>query len=130
MEQKKMLKHHWAMLGCLRDAGVTLAEVIGQYHTRRVVPLWRRPLSLCEMTTVRAPWEGTVTTSSLPSSLEVQRRVGQAIGRSSYSWPLSRLLPMLPNAGREKFVSRSSSRRVVFAFFVMVSIFSEFVFPG
>jgi hypothetical protein len=87
MEQKKMLKHHWAMLGRLRDAGVTLAEVIGHNHTRRVVPLRRRPLSLCEMTTVTAPWEGTVTTSSLPSSLEVQRRVGQAIKRSSYLWP-------------------------------------------
>jgi hypothetical protein len=28
-EQEKMLKHHWVVLGRLRDAGVTLAEVIG-----------------------------------------------------------------------------------------------------
>jgi hypothetical protein len=32
-EQEKMLKLHWAMLGRLQNAGVTLAEVIGQYHT-------------------------------------------------------------------------------------------------
>jgi hypothetical protein len=31
-EQEKILKHHWAMLGRLRGAGVTLTEVIGQYH--------------------------------------------------------------------------------------------------
>jgi hypothetical protein len=70
-----------------------------------------------------------VTALSLPSSLEVQRRVGQAVGRSSYSWPPSRLLPMLPNVGTEKFVSSSSSRCILFALVVM-SIFSEFVFPG
>jgi hypothetical protein len=28
-EQEKMLKLHWAMLGCLWNAGITLAEVIG-----------------------------------------------------------------------------------------------------
>jgi hypothetical protein len=97
-EQEKMLKFHWAVLGCLRNAGVTLAEVIGQYHARGVVTLRRRPLRLCDMTADRAPWVGTVTTPSPPSPLEVQRRVTQAIGRSSYSWPPSRLLPMLPNA--------------------------------
>jgi hypothetical protein len=31
-EQEKMLKLHWAVLGRLRNAGITLAEVIGQYH--------------------------------------------------------------------------------------------------
>jgi hypothetical protein len=46
-----------------------------------------------------------VTASSLPLSLEVQRRVVQAIGRSTYSWPPSRLLPMLPNTRTEKVVS-------------------------
>jgi hypothetical protein len=96
-----MLKHNWAVLGPLRDVEVTLAEVIGQYHARGVVPLRRRPLRLCEMTADKAPWEGTMTVSSLSSSLEVQRHVGQAIGRSSYSWPPSRLLPMVPNAGTE-----------------------------
>jgi hypothetical protein len=111
-----MLKLYWAVLGRLRDVGVPLAEVIGQYHARGVVPLRRRPLHLCEMMTDRPLWEGTVTAPSLPSSLEVQRRVAQAIGRSTYSCPPSRLLPMLPNAGIEKFVSCSSSRRVVFAF--------------
>jgi hypothetical protein len=86
------------VLGRLR-AGVTLAEVIGQYHARGVVPLRKRPLRLCEMTADRAPWAGTVTAPSLPSPLEVQRRVAQAIGRSTYSWSPSRMLPMLPNAG-------------------------------
>jgi hypothetical protein len=54
-EQEKILKNHWAVLGRLRGAGVTLAEVIGQYHARGVVPLWRRPLRLCERTVDRAP---------------------------------------------------------------------------
>jgi hypothetical protein len=33
----------------------------------------------------RAPWEGTVTTPLLPSPLEVQRRLAQVIGGSTYS---------------------------------------------
>jgi hypothetical protein len=70
-----------------------------------------------------------VTALSLMSSLEVQRRVAQAIGRSTYLWPPSRLLPMLPNAGTEKVVSSSSSRCILFALVVM-SIFSEFVSPA
>jgi hypothetical protein len=80
------------------------------------------------MTAVRALWEGTVIAPSLPSSLEVQRRVAQAIGRSTYSWPSSRLLLMLPNVGTKKVVSCSSSWCTLFAF-VMTSIFSELVFP-
>jgi hypothetical protein len=48
-EQEKMLKLHWAMLGRLRNAGVTLAEVVGQYHARGVMPLRRRPLRLYDM---------------------------------------------------------------------------------
>jgi hypothetical protein len=40
-----------------------------------------------------------------PSLLEVQRRVAQAIGRSTYSWPPSRMLPMVPNVGTGKIVS-------------------------
>jgi hypothetical protein len=40
-----------------------------------------------------------------PSPLEVQPRVAQAIGRSTYLWSPSRLLPMLPNTGTEKSVS-------------------------
>jgi hypothetical protein len=50
-----MLKLHWAVLGRLRNAGVTLTDVIGQYHARGVVPLRRRLLRLCDMTTDRAP---------------------------------------------------------------------------
>jgi hypothetical protein len=69
------------------------------------VPLRRRTLHLCQMTADRAPWAGTVTAPSLPPPLEVQRRVVQAIGRSTYSWPPSWLLPMLPNEATEKFVS-------------------------
>jgi hypothetical protein len=72
-EQEKMLKDHWAVLGRLREAGVTLSTVIGQYHARVVVPLRRRPLRLCEMTADRAPWTGTVTAPTLPSPLEIQR---------------------------------------------------------
>jgi hypothetical protein len=116
------------VLGRLREAGVTLAEVIGQFHAQ-VLQLRRRPLRLCEMTADRAPWEGTVTAPSLSSSLEVHRRVAQAIGRSTYLWPPSRLLPMLPNAGTKKIVSSLSSRCILFAL-VVTSIFSEFVIPG
>jgi hypothetical protein len=100
-EQEKKLKLHWAVLWRLRNAGVTRAEVIRQYHARGVVPLRRRLLRLCDMTVDRAPWVETVTAPSPPSPLEVQRRVARAIGRSSYSWLPSRLLPMLPNVGTE-----------------------------
>jgi hypothetical protein len=70
-----MLKLHLAMLGRLRNARITLAEVIRQYHARGVVPLRRRPLLLCDMTADWAPWVGTMTALSPPSPLEVQRRV-------------------------------------------------------
>jgi hypothetical protein len=109
-EQEKMLKSHWVVLGRLRNVGITLAEVVGQYHARGVVPLRRRPLQICDMTADRAPWVGTVITPELSSPLEVQRRVAQAIGRATYSWPPLRMLPILPNAGKEKFVSCPSSR--------------------
>jgi hypothetical protein len=82
-----------------------LSEVLGQYHARGVVPLRRRPLRLCEMMADQAPWAGTMIASTLPSPLEVQRCVAQAIGKSTYSWPLTRLLLMLPHEGTEKFVS-------------------------
>jgi hypothetical protein len=113
-EQERMLKSHWAVLGRLRNTEITLAEVVGQYHARGVMPLRRRPLRLCDMTTDRAPWVGTVTAPELPSPLEVQRRVAQAIGRATYSWPPSRMPPMLPKVGIEKFVSCLSSRPVSF----------------
>jgi hypothetical protein len=31
-ELEKMLKPHWAVLGRMQNAGITLAEVVGQYH--------------------------------------------------------------------------------------------------
>jgi hypothetical protein len=74
-EQEKILKNHWAMLGCLRGAEVTLTEVIGQYHARGFVLLRRRPLRLCEMTADRPTWTRTVTAPLLPSPLEVQCHV-------------------------------------------------------
>jgi hypothetical protein len=94
-----MLKSHWVVLGRLRNVGITLAEVVGQYHARGVVPLRRRPLRLCDMTADRAPWVGTVTAPKLLSPLEVQRHVAQVIKRATYSWPPSRMLPMLPMRG-------------------------------
>jgi hypothetical protein len=111
-----MIKSHWVVLGRLRNVGITLAEVVRQYHARGVVSLQRWPLWLCDMTADRAPWAGTVTAPEPPLPLEVQRRVVQAIGRVTYSWPPSRMLPMLPNVGTEKFVSCSSSRQARFAF--------------
>jgi hypothetical protein len=50
-----MLKDHWVVLAHLRRVRVTLAMVIGQYHTPGVVPLRRWPLRLCAMTTERSP---------------------------------------------------------------------------
>jgi hypothetical protein len=100
-----MFKKQWVVLGRLHDAGVDLAAVISQYHTRGVAPLRRRPSCLCEMTTRRAPWEGTVTAPELPSLDEIQRRVSVAIGKSTFVWPPSWLLPMLPHEGTEKLIS-------------------------
>jgi hypothetical protein len=111
-EQERMLKDHWAVLGRLRGARVTLSTVIGQNHARGVVPLRRRPLCLYEMMTDRAPWKGTVTAPTLSSPLEIQRHAAQAIGKASYSWPPARLLPMLPHEGTERLVSRCLLRRV------------------
>jgi hypothetical protein len=37
-EQEKMLKLHWVVLGRLRNAGVTLAEVIGPRPRCRAAP--------------------------------------------------------------------------------------------
>jgi hypothetical protein len=108
----------------LRGAGVTLAKVLGQYHARGVVPLRRWPLRLCEMTADWASWTGTVTIPSFPSPLEVQRCVAQVIGRSTYSWQPSRLLPMLPHEGTKKICELLSSR-CFSCVFVMMSIFSE-----
>jgi hypothetical protein len=89
--------------------------VIGQYHAQGIVPLRRWPLRLCEMTADRAHWEGTVTVPLLPSLLEVQRRMAQAIERSTYSWSPSRLLPTLPNA-RTKNGELMSSRLLTVKF--------------
>jgi hypothetical protein len=65
-EQEKMLKTRWAVLGRLRDARITLAEVVGQYHARGVVPLRRRPLCLCDMTAERAPLGGDCDHAGAP----------------------------------------------------------------
>jgi hypothetical protein len=70
-DQEKILKDHWAVLGHLRGAGVTLSTVIGQYHARGAVLLRRRPLRLYEMTADRAPWTGTMTTPTLQLPLEI-----------------------------------------------------------
>jgi hypothetical protein len=74
-EQEKMLKSHWAVLGCLQNVRITLVEVVGQHHARGVVPL-----RLCDMTDDTAPWVGTVTAPELPSPLEVQHRVARESG--------------------------------------------------
>jgi hypothetical protein len=96
---------HWAILGRLRGAGVTLATVIWQYHARGVVQLRRQLLRLCEMSADRAPWTGTVTVPVFTSPNETRRHMEQAIGKVSYSWPPTRLLRMLPHEGTMKLVS-------------------------
>jgi hypothetical protein len=67
------------------------------------VPLRRRTLHLCDMTTDKAPWVGMVTA-----------RARAFIGKATYSWPLSRMLPMLPSTGTKKFLSCSSPWQVLF----------------
>jgi hypothetical protein len=49
------------------------------------------------MTSDRPPWTRTVAAPTLPSPLEVQRRMAQAIRKASYSWPPAWLLLMLPH---------------------------------
>jgi hypothetical protein len=66
-----MLKDHWVVLTRLREAGVTVATIIGQYHAQGVVPLRRRPLRLYEMTADRAPWIGTMIAPAFPSLNEI-----------------------------------------------------------
>jgi hypothetical protein len=46
-----------------------------------------------------------MTVPVFPSLNEIQRRVVQAIGKSTYTWPSARILPMLPNKDTEKLVS-------------------------
>jgi hypothetical protein len=56
------------------------------------------------MTARRAPWEGTVTTLELPSLDDICCCVSVAIGKSTFVWLPSWLLPMLPHEGTEKLV--------------------------
>jgi hypothetical protein len=57
-EQEKIFRDHWVVLRHLQGAGVTLSDVLGQYHARGVVPLRRRPLRLSEMTADCPPGRG------------------------------------------------------------------------
>jgi hypothetical protein len=67
-----------------------------------------------------------VTAPSLPSPLEVRRHVAQVIGKSTYSWPSARLLPMHPHEGTKKIVShRLLDSSHLLCVFVVMSIFSE-----
>jgi hypothetical protein len=96
VEQEKMLKSHWAVLGRLRNAGITLAEVVRQYHAQGVVPL-----RLCDMTADRAPWVGTVTAPKLPSHTRSLAPRGAGDRECDLLVAASWMLPMLPNAGTE-----------------------------
>jgi hypothetical protein len=89
------------VLTCLRGVGVTLATVIGQYHSWGVVPLQRRPLHLCEMTADRATLIGTMTALEFPSLNEIQHHMALAIRKSTFTWLRAQILPMLPT-GRRK----------------------------
>jgi hypothetical protein len=106
-----MLKEHWAVLGRLRGAGVTMATVIGQYHARGVKPLWRRPLRLCEMMTDRAPWTGTLTALAFPSPNKIERCMAQAIRKSTYTWTPTQLLLMLPTRRPRSWYVVASSHK-------------------
>ena len=80
----------------VKSRGVDLAEVIGAYLLRGVVPLRRRPLKLYQMTQERAPFVGTVTADPLPTTDEVRRRVRIIVGNPSLDFPREGVLPMLP----------------------------------
>jgi hypothetical protein len=105
-ELEKMLKDHWVVLTHLREARVTLVTVIGQYHARGGgVPLRDDGR--------QSPWTGTMAIPAFPSLNEIQCCVALAIGKSIFTWPLARLLPMLPNGETKKFVSCFFFRQVL-----------------
>jgi hypothetical protein len=54
-----------------------------------------------------------MTTPAFPLLNEIQRRMAQAIEKSTYTWPPTRLLPMLPNKETEKLVSCRFLRQVL-----------------
>lgn len=70
----------------LCDTRVDLASVIGSYHTLGIVPLQRRTLHMYQITPDKAPFVGMVIAHTRPSLDEIQRRVGQAIGKSRFVW--------------------------------------------
>jgi hypothetical protein len=101
-EQEKILEDHWVVLGRLRGAKVTLAEVIRQYHARGFVPLRRRPLRLYEMMADRPPWAGTVTAPVVPVATRGLASCG--VGDREVNL-LVAAITAAPDAGIEKIVS-------------------------
>jgi hypothetical protein len=56
---------------------------------------------------------GTMTTPAFPLLNEIQCRVVLAIGKSTFTWPSARLLPMLPNKETENLVSCCFLQQVI-----------------
>jgi len=97
-------------LEAVKARGVDLAEVIGAYLLRGVVPLRLRVLKLYQMTEERAPFVGTVTANPLPTVDEVRRRLRTITGNSSLEFPRQGVLPMLPDPRAVELVRSSSFR--------------------
>jgi hypothetical protein len=54
-----------------------------------------------------------MTVPTFPSLNEIQHRVALAIGKSTFTWPPTRLLPMLLNKETKKLVSCRLLRQVL-----------------
>ena len=128
---RKNLDAALAALEAVKARGVDLAEVIGAYLLRGVVPLQLRTLKLYQMTEERAPFTGTVTANPLPTVDEVRRRLRTIMGNSSLEFPRQGVLPMLPDPGTVELVRAFPFRPrfSLFDFFLNPHAFSDPLFP-
>jgi hypothetical protein len=74
----KRIADHLAAIKILREANVKGSEVIGEYHTRRVVPLMDRMLLMHCMVPV-ARLEGTVLAEGCLIDSEIAKRLKEAM---------------------------------------------------
>jgi hypothetical protein len=112
----------------LRGAGVTLAEVIGQYHARGVMPLRRRPLRLCEMTADRPPLDGDRDRAAAPVAARGPAPRGAGDREVDLLVAAVAAAPDAPQRRDRKNCELKFPRCALLAFVVM-SVFSELVFP-
>ena len=109
VDQERLLRGCWNVLGRLRELDVDLVVVISGYHERGIVPLQKRALQIYKMMPDKVPFKGMVAADHLPSRAEVRRRVTQAVGDSRIMCPPANLLPMLPDETTKSKVNLASA---------------------